>query len=39
MVRRKELCEQYKPNEFITGANTLLKIIEDLDILYETPEE
>ncbi|MEP0072640.1 MAG: P-loop NTPase fold protein [Marinomonas sp.] len=39
MVRRKELSEQYEPNKFITGPTILLKIIEDLNILYENPEE
>lgn len=39
MVRRKELSQQYEPNKFITAENVLLKIIEDLNILYERPEK
>lgn len=39
MAHLKELMKQYEPNNFITNESALLKIIEDLNILYENPEE
>ncbi|WP_417527746.1 KAP family P-loop NTPase fold protein [Marinomonas shanghaiensis] len=39
MVRRKELSELYKPNQFITDTEKLLQIIENLDIQIDIAEE
>lgn len=39
MVRRKQLNELYKPNQFITDTVTLLQIIENLDIQVDSAEE